>query len=89
MSVYVFLFPPPPDPNDLVDVEYIAERTGLSPETILSGKAGTDRIPIALRKPRRWRRGDVDHWLAALGKPQEEERGKRLSLVRRRKRLIA
>jgi hypothetical protein len=87
MSVFVFMFPSLPDPNDLVDVGYIAERTGLSSETILGGKAGTGGIPVAIRKPRRWRRGDVDEWLASLGRPQEQRgRSKRISLVRRKTR---
>ena len=83
MSVFIFyMLPLPPDPDDLVDAAYIAARTGLSEQSILKGKAGTKQIPVAIRKPRRWRRGDVDLWLQSFA-PKPQPKPAKLSLVRR------
>ena len=56
-------------PDDFVDCNYIAKRTGLKPRTVRDGKAGTDSIPRVnltpdkKRAPVRFRRVDADRWI--------------------------
>jgi predicted DNA-binding transcriptional regulator AlpA len=73
--------------DDSVRVEYLAERLSLSTRTILSGKAGT--LPLLKlrteKHPSRWRRADVDRWIAENAQRKQS----RISLVRRSKRPAA
>jgi len=64
----------PPRPDDLVDANYIAARTGLSLRTVQEGKAGTSEIPRVLlqagegkRSLIRYQRAAVDKWIRDLG----------------------
>lgn len=70
---------PPPEPeraDDLVDADYFARVTGLSPVTIRQGKAGTAAVPLASKRPKRWRKGNVDRFVrereAALRPPRQK-----------------
>ena len=54
--------PEPARPDDLVDADYFARATGLSPVTVTQGKAGTGGVPLASKRPRRWRKSDVDRF---------------------------
>jgi hypothetical protein len=89
MSVFIFLMLPSTDrPEDIVDAEYIARRTGLSKATVLSGGGGVKDIPRARRKPAGWFRGDVDDWLKRLYEAGRAQKMKqpRPRLVRRKPR---
>lgn len=55
--------PRPRSPDDLVDANYFARAAGLSRVTVLQGKAGTDRVPRASKRPSLWRKGDVDRFV--------------------------
>jgi predicted DNA-binding transcriptional regulator AlpA len=70
----IFIIAPAPDPHDIVDASYIAERTGLSLRSVHDGKDGVRQIPRARRKPAGWFRCDVDAWLQkraeAMRKPK-------------------
>lgn len=70
----IIIFAPKPDPHDIVDASYIAERTGLTVRSVIDGKDGVKQIPRARRKPAGWFRHDVDAWLQkrfeALRKPK-------------------
>lgn len=72
-----------PRAGDLVDADYIAKRTGLSARSIKAGKAGINRIPIAVHRPRRWRKSDVDRWLRGEESPLMKRRA--THLLRRKK----
>lgn len=73
-----------PRADDLVKVEYLEGRIGLSARTILAGKAGTKSL-LRLRvqkHPSLWRRADVDRWVNDLVELKKNEG--RARLVRRR-----
>ena len=68
--------PEPTRANDLVDVEYFSRVTGLAPDTIRHGKAGTYVVPRQGKRPSVWLKRDVDTWqrarAAALRLPKEK-----------------
>jgi predicted DNA-binding transcriptional regulator AlpA len=74
--------------DDLIGVEYVATRVGLSARTILAGKAGTKELlkKRIQKHPSRWKRADVDAFITDLVKAKEALRRNNFSLVRRRKR---
>lgn len=89
MSVFIFLIAPPDEhPDDLVDARYVARRAGCSASSVRHRAAGTGEIPRVSDDPLRFRRGDVDDWLARkIEASRERQRKKppvRISLVRRK-----
>jgi predicted DNA-binding transcriptional regulator AlpA len=78
---------PPPRADDLVPVEYLAQRTGLSRRTILAGKANSKTL-LTLRvekHPSRWRRSDVDTWVRELVMKKEEQAKRNFRLLKPRR----
>jgi hypothetical protein len=83
---------PTPHADDLVDCDYIARRTGLSPRTVRDGKAGTNAIPRALlngsgkRSLVRFYRADADRFIRDLSTelPAREHALRRLNRRTRR-----
>lgn len=81
----VVMLAPPENPDDLVDAAYFARVTGLSERTVKEGKAGTKIVPVVTKRPRRWRRVDVDQFASTLLRAREEAARPRTTLVRRGK----
>lgn len=93
----------PERPDDLVDIHYIAARTGLSPRTVADGKAGTNAIPRvdlsaattnSNKKSRsliRFPRYAADQWIRELCKKavSQTSAARALKLVKRPKRRTA
>lgn len=77
--------PAPASADDLVDVEYFARASGLSRITIRQGKAGTDKVQRASKRPSRWRKGDVDRWVRERASALRPPRQKALKLLERRR----
>jgi|ERR1043165_594396 hypothetical protein len=71
-------------PDDLVDADYFSRVTGLSPITIKQGKAGTDAVPLASKRPRRWFKRDVDRFVRERAQRLAPPKRKALKLLDRR-----
>lgn len=78
--------PPEPMPaDDLVDADYFARATGLKPASIVRGKAGTSRVPLASKRPRRWYKRDVDKFQRERVAAARPARQKAFQLLERKR----
>lgn len=78
----------PPEPthaNDLVDADYFARVTSLSPATILGGGARTDAVPRQSKRPSRWRKADVDKFQRDRAAGLRSPKQKALRLLEKRR----
>lgn len=76
--------PEPQRADDLVGVDYFQRATGLARVTILQGKAGTGAVPLQSKRPKRWRKADVDAFQRARAAGLRAPREKAFKLLDRR-----